>query len=1355
MQPSCESVIDEYDLSRLHSVPRTDGTFYSLNSQLAITNFASEPAIPVPEYCRSTLVMRQPANDDPEQSPYGILPPITIDNLSPPMIWQPCDHGTETSAPRISRTRRERYYESYNATLGLSAPQVLHGANPTEVFTVTEDTIFACSPELGSSSLESAGPVLLEDSDAGASHPVSRSSGLPNNHSTKQQEIPTFPKERRPEKRILSEVPQSDIDTWFTKTGVRLGHHLSTDQRNQITRLLFTYQDLNSTNLTYLPPTDLYVHRVRLKSGTLPFNKMKQRRWPPAKEFWLKRIINDGLKHQMYESTIVANGKLSDWNAQAQLVDKTDTPGEWDEPRLTFNYQNVIEDKPGCFVELMSSCHDYMGHPSHQMYHKLDLKHGYWVISVHPDDRHYFAFSIPGLGQLQPTRMPQGSCSASFSFTELMYLVLGYIPKTSNFPGAESLLNASEEHGLPKVAFYIDDMHSGFKTFDEGYAILADELLPRLVWAKLKLSFKKLELFVTEVVALGVMHKSGGIITTKTERCDKIRDFPVPKNATDVRKFIGAIGFTRAGVKNFSEIKIPLSRLTGDVEFVWKAKHQAAFQLLREMCSEAVERHGWDYLNPVRMYCDASLQGAGCLITQMRIGPGGTLMEVPIIYDAFTFTKPQRTYGVYKKELCAITEFSRKFEHMLRAPKTSVILTDHKPLVFFLKSSVLDGIYARWAAELRVLNAEICWIPGSRNVVADALSRTIFPESESGTPPLEEFGELVMEEGEPLWIWKDGKGGYAELLKKVGEPIQEAELRKLFAVPESEDHRTTNSSALSVQLGHLEDWLPAPVSSLLHGATEDTDWKSHSQLVANLSEYGTSIPPHSRFVQSEWYSDVATYLRTGAYPRTCITKVHNAAFLRKAGSYKATDNGDLHVRIRDVWKRCLTQSEISQVLMLAHDQGGHFGWSLTLRKLRQYYWPGMSKDVKDYILGCLTCRKHGTAVRSQTMARVSVTAPMELLGVDFVGPFPKLGGTGKFWILVVVDYFTRFVWAKATVTDDSETVIAFLDEIFHSFGVPVGAYVDPGSHFGEKVGIWAQSRGVVWCHSPVAAKKAVGMIEKVNDILQRVLKKITPDPSHWPEYVPRAVFEVNKREIAHLHYSPAQIMLGFDPASVLETAFPTADRQSLSAALKSGIELAFPEDDIHSDLVMEFMLKRQEIRKSVHKNSDYHKDLSAQRHDLGIRAPQEYSPGDLVMLYDHKEAGKKLRPAWRGPFVVSGFGGDLGKSYTLRQINGDAIPRHYYGDSLQRFRLREGYLITNYEEAIPVYQNIRLGKAAFKLPRNLRTMPGVRVPNDSLVEVRTCTLAVWNSGFCGHVYEDILTEREQDLFGGLCVRECL
>lgn len=94
------------------------------------------------------------------------------------------------------------------------------------------------------------------------------------------------------------------------------------------------------------------------------------------------------------------------------------------------------------------------------------------------------------------------------------------------------------------------------------------------------------------------------------------------------------------------------------------------------------------------------------------------------------------------------------------------------------------------------------------------------------------------------------------------------------------------------------------------------------------------------------------------------------------------------------------------------------------------------------------------------------------------------------------------------------------------------------------------------------------------------------------------------------------------------------------------------------------------------------------------------------MLCDHREAKKKLRPSYRGPFVVTGFGGDIGHSYTLRQIRGGVVPKHYHGDALRKFRPREGYLVNHSEAALLEYQNIRLGRGVLKLPRDLRPVQG-------------------------------------------------
>jgi hypothetical protein len=132
------------------------------------------------------------------------------------------------------------------------------------------------------------------------------------------------------------------------------------------------------------------------------------------------------------------------------------------------------------------------------------------------------------------------------------------------------------------------------------------------------------------------------------------------------------------------------------------------------------------------------------------------------------------------------------------------------------------------------------------------------------------------------------------------------------------------------------------------------------------------------------------------------------------------------------------------------------------------------------------------------------------------------------------------------------------------------------------------------------------------------------------------------------------------------------------------------------------MAAREENRQRVKSKSDYSKELQKERHDLGIRREYWFKGGDLVMIYDQKSAKKKLHPAYRGPFVINGASGDQGKSYTLRQVNGTAIPRMYYGDHLKPFRLRPDHLVTKKERLWPEYQNLRAGQGVHKLPKNVR-----------------------------------------------------
>lgn len=78
------------------------------------------------------------------------------------------------------------------------------------------------------------------------------------------------------------------------------------------------------------------------------------------------------------------------------IVDKVENSRPEDESRITFDYSRVHEDLPGTHVELSLKVHNHLSDPGHKCIFAADLKNAYYTISLHPEDGHYFAFTILG-----------------------------------------------------------------------------------------------------------------------------------------------------------------------------------------------------------------------------------------------------------------------------------------------------------------------------------------------------------------------------------------------------------------------------------------------------------------------------------------------------------------------------------------------------------------------------------------------------------------------------------------------------------------------------------------------------------------------------------------------------------------------------------------------------------------------------------------------------------------------------------------------------------------------------------------------------------------------------------------------
>ena len=117
-------------------------------------------------------------------------------------------------------------------------------------------------------------------------------------------------------------------------------------------------------------------------------------------------------------------------------------------------------------------------------------------------------------------------------------------------------------------------------------------------------------MFVTEIVALKVLHKIGGIVFVKPKKYEKIAYFPILTEIFHIKIFLGVISFIRKYIKNFAEISCFLFVLIGNTKFYWDLKQQTIFQIFKKKYNSIVEIYSWDFLEFIRLYSDANIYRA-------------------------------------------------------------------------------------------------------------------------------------------------------------------------------------------------------------------------------------------------------------------------------------------------------------------------------------------------------------------------------------------------------------------------------------------------------------------------------------------------------------------------------------------------------------------------------------------------------------------------------------------------------------------------------------------------------------------------------------------------------------------------
>ncbi|CAL1394919.1 unnamed protein product [Linum trigynum] len=156
--------------------------------------------------------------------------------------------------------------------------------------------------------------------------------------------------------------------------------------------------------------------------------------------------------------------------------------------------------------------------------------------------------------------------------------------------------------------------------------------------------------------------------------------------------------------------------------------------------------------------------------------------------------------------------------------------------------------------------------------------------------------------------------------------------------------------------------------------------------------------------------------------------------------------------VTDILSQCREKvRDVTDILSQCHEGPirGHHGGNRTVRKVLQsgFYWPSLLKDADTFARQCDRCQRScNISFRDEMPQHISVICEIfNVWGIDFMGPYPP--SFGNLYILVAVDYVSRWAEAQAMPTNDARRVCSFLKQLFSRFEAPHAIISDRGTHF--------------------------------------------------------------------------------------------------------------------------------------------------------------------------------------------------------------------------------------------------------------------------------------------------------------------
>ncbi|WJZ87890.1 hypothetical protein VitviT2T_007238 [Vitis vinifera] len=646
------------------------------------------------------------------------------------------------------------------------------------------------------------------------------------------------------------------------------------------------------------------------------------------------------------------------------------------------------------------------------------------------------------------------------------------------------------------VEVYVDDMIVKSRGRADHLAAL-ERFFERTRKFRLRLNPKKCTFGVTSGKLLGHMVSDRGI-EVDLDKIKAILDMPVPRTEKEIRGFLGRLQYISCFIARLTDICEPIfCFLRKNQPMVWNDDCQIAFEKIKEYLLSPPILVPPMPGRPLLLYLSVSDMVLGCMLAQLD----DSGKERAIYYLSKRMLEYEMRYVMIECMCLALVWATRRLRHYM-AEYSVCLISQLDPLRFLFDRPALTGRLKRWLVLLTEFDIQYVSqksIKGS--IVVDHLASLLISE---GRPVDDDFPDEEFIAMTSLSGWRiDGAANQLGfgigvlLISPQGDHIPRS-VRLVF----SDRHPATNN-IVEYEASTLASSVDIPIDVVICPLLIESRFAPAYCCLIGETETQDDLP---------WYHDIYQLLRSSIYPEAATAKDRRA--LRQLATRFVICGETLYRRSADgMLFLCLDRTSADRAMREVHAGvcGPHMGGHMLARKIMRtgYFWMTMETDCCRFVQRCPECQTHGDLIHAPPSELHALTSPwpFSVWGIDIIGKVSPKSSSGHEFILVAIDYFTKWVEATSYAKLTSARVASFIrSHIICRYGVPHELISDRGVHFRAEVDTLLQKCGIRHHRSSAYRPQTNGAVEAANKNIKKILRKMVETSRDWSEKLPFALW---------------------------------------------------------------------------------------------------------------------------------------------------------------------------------------------------------------------------------------------------------